>query len=259
MRILLTIFLLLLLQSTLSAQNVYQKPAFVFAAGNLKFVLPQIIKEFYIKHPDARVFIQYGSSGYLADEIIEGKSFDIYFAANIKYPQKIYDTKKSSTKPKIYAQGQLILFIPKNLKLNEEGLKLLGTDSIKNITVANKSSAPYGVAALEALKNSKCCTQVLNKVRYSSDVATAIDNVIWHGDAGFLSKSALNMIPDSRQEEGVDWIEVDNELYSPILQAYVISKNGLKNDNAIKFIKFLESEAGQKIFRDNGYKNIDPR
>lgn len=256
---LLIISLFLLFQSTfISAKDIDKKPAFIFASGNLKFVFPQMINKFYDTYPDARVFVQYGSSGYLASTILQGKSYDIYFSANIEYPGKVYQAKKSATKPKKYAQGVLILFVPANSSLSQKKIDILNSKEIKNITIANNSTSPYGVAAMQTINNSKCSTKVKDKIRYSSDVATAIDNVIWNGDAGFLSKSTLNMIPDDRKKEGVDWIEIDPELYNPIIQAYVVSEHGLKNDNAIKFLNFIESKIGQNIFKNNGYKNINP-
>ncbi|MEA3369783.1 MAG: molybdate ABC transporter substrate-binding protein [Campylobacterota bacterium] len=257
MRKLLLLSILTLSLFTLSyAQEEDKKPAFVFAAGNLKFVFPQMIKEFYALHQEARVYIQYGSSGNLAATILEGKNYHIFFSADTKYPQKIYDAGKSASKPKLYARGTLILFIPKIPDLGERKIHILNSQDINNITIANTSSSPYGVAALETLTNAKCCKKVMHKIRYSSDVATAIDNVIWNGDAGFLSKSALHMIPDHRKTQGVDWIEIDENLYNPIIQAYVVSKDGLKNENSVKFLDFIESEAGQKIFLENGYKKI---
>ena len=260
MRTLFIILLTLLMMESvaLSANKTYVRPAFILASGNLKFVFPQMLQKFYAKYPDASVHISYRSSGDLMKEILAGEKYDIFFSANKNYAQKVYLENKSATKPKVYAQGILILFVPPNLPLKKEGLNVLSSDKIKNITVANKATAPYGVAAIEALTNSKCCTHTLQKIRYSSDVATAIDNVIWEGDAGFLSKSALYMLPDNRKKEGVDWIEVDPKLYTPIIQAYVVSQNGLKNPNARKFLNFIHSDEGQKIFRDNGYKNIKP-
>ena len=250
------LIVLLLLFTSLSAQQ-YNKPAFILAAGNLKFVFPQIIKKFYIKYPRASVHIQYGASGTLTTEILKGKEYDLFFSANITYAQKIYTAKKSATTPKNYIQGLLILFVPSHISLSTKGIKILNNKDIKHITLANKSNAPYGKAAMQAIKNSKCCKETLEKIHYSSDVATAIDNVIWYKDAGFLSKSALNMIPESRKIEGLDWIEIDTKLYTPIIQAYVVSKEGLHNENAKKFLTFIESDEGQKIFQDNGYKTIN--
>ena len=257
----LILFFFLLLQiSALSADKnvtkVYVRPAFILASGNLKFVFPQMIQAFYKKHPNASIHIQYNSSGHLANSILHGKKYDIYFSANKHYAEQIYKAKKSATTPKDYVQGLLILFVPKHLPLQKEGIKVLTSKNIKNITIANKQTAPYGVAAIQVLKNSKCCIQTLEKVRYSSDVATAIDNVIWRGDAGFLSKSALSILPKERKKEGRDWIQIDTKLYSPIIQDYVVSKEGLKNPNAQKFLQFIHSNAGKKIFQDNGYINL---
>lgn len=250
------IFLLLFFFTTLHADTIYNKPAFILAAGNLKFVFPQMIQEFYKNYPNASVHVQYGASGYLTDSILKGKEYDMFFSANVAYARKVYDAKKSATPPKNYVQGLLILFFPSHLSIVDKGLKVLDDPKIKNITVANKKNAPYGVASMEVIKNSQICKKTLEKIRYSPDLATAIDNVIWQGDAGFLSKSALYMIPDDRKTEGEDWIEIDTKLYTPIIQSYVFSKKGLRNKNAQKFLHFLESKEGQIIFKNNGYKSI---
>lgn len=255
MRILFLLFVFLL-STSLYANQPYKKPAIVFAASNLKFVFPQMIKSFYEKYPETRVYIRYDTSGNLANSIMDGSNYDIYFCANLSYAKKVYQAKKSITKPKKYIQGLLILFTPPNSSLYEKKTEILDSKNIANITIANKKSSPHGMASIEVLNNVNCFEKIKYKIRYSVDVATAIDNVIWSGDAGFLPKSALYMIPDNRKKEGRDWIEIDQKLYTPILQTYVISKDGLENDNATKFLNFLKSKIGQKIFKENGYKNI---
>ena len=244
----------LLFFTTLSASN---PSAFILAAGNLKFVFPQMIQEFYKKYPDASVHIQYGASGYLAESILKGKKYDIFFSADRKYPQKVYDAKRSERAPKNYAQGILILLSPIDISLADNGLKVLNNKKIKNIIVANKTHSPYGVATMEVLQHSKCCKTTIKKIRYSLDLLTVIDNVIWNGDAGFLAKSALSLIPEDKRKEGVDWIELDETLYSPIIQSYVVSQEGMQNQNAKMFLHFIESNQGQAIFIKNGYKNIN--
>ena len=245
--------LLLLFFTPLLAKKAVYNPAFIFSAANLEFVFPQILKIFYAKYPEAQVYIQYGSSGDLCHEILKGKEYDIFFAANRKYPQKIYQANKSVTAPKDYTQGLLILFTPPNQDLAKKGVKILQDKTIKHITIANNSTAPYGAAAMQVIRKLKEHKKIMQKIRYSSDVASVIDNVIWRGDTGFLSKSALSIIQKKR---GRDWIDVDQKLYTPIMQAYVISKHGLHNDNAMKFLHFIQSPQGQKIFQENGYKNI---
>ena len=240
----------------LQAQHHEGKPAMVFAAGNLKFVFPKLIQDFYVKYPDARVLVQYGSSGDLTNSIISGVNYDLFFSANEKYPERIYRAKKSITKPQLYIKGSLILLVPTNSKLKEKGINILKDKSIKAIIIANAQSAPYGQASIEALKNMKFYEMIKGKIHFSTDISTAVDSVIWYDEIGFLSKSALSTLPISYQREGVNWISIDQKYYTPIRQTYIISKEGLKNNSAVKFSNYVLSKEGQDIFEFYGYEKI---
>lgn len=226
---------MLILVALLNGESNYP-PANIFASGNNKFVLPTLLKSFYKKYPDAKVMIQYGATGDLASAILEGVNYDIFLAADMSYPQKIYDNQKAIYPPKEYARGILILFVPADPTLNQKKLKVLKDKKIKNITIANKKTAPYGKASIEVLKNSEVYDSVSSKLRFSTDISTAVTNVVWYDDAGFLSKSAINTLPIGYKKEGVNWIEVDKELYTPIIQGCVISKEGAQNINATRFM-----------------------
>ena len=202
-------------------------PANILAAGNNKFVLPVLIQSFYRKYPNSRVVVQYGATGDLTNSILNGVNYDILLGGNMEYPQKIYDAKKAIFPPKEYARGSLILFVPADNALSQKKLKVLKNKKIKHITIANRQTAPYGKASFEVLEKS---------------------------DAGFLSKSAIQSLPIGYRQEGVNWIEVDETLYKPIIQGYVISKNGSKNINALRFIEFLFSKDGRAIYKEYGYK-----
>ena len=229
-------------------------PANIFASGNNKFVLPALLQSFYRKYPDSRVLVQYGSTGDLASSILEGANYDLFLAADMKYPQKVYDANKAVSAPKEYAKGSLILFVPADKTLNQRELKVLKDAKITHVTIANKKTAPYGMAAIETLKKANLLKILKNKIRYSTDISTAITNVVWYDDAGFLSKSALSSLPAGYREEGVNWIEVDEKLYSPIIQGYVVSNSGVKNVNVTRFIEFMFSQDGRAIYKSYGYK-----
>ena len=229
-------------------------PANILAAGNNKFVLPVLIQSFYRKYPNSRVVVQYGATGDLTNSILNGVNYDILLGGNMEYPQKIYDAKKAIFPPKEYARGSLILFVPADNALSQKKLKVLKNKKIKHITIANRQTAPYGKASFEVLEKSGLLSSLRTKIRYSTDISTAITNVIWYDDAGFLSKSAIQSLPIGYRQEGVNWIEVDETLYKPIIQGYVISKNGSKNINALRFIEFLFSKDGRAIYKEYGYK-----
>lgn len=229
-------------------------PVNVFASSNNKFLFPTLLQQFHKHYPGVKVIVQYGATGDLANAILEGVGYDLFLGANMKYPQKIYDAKLAVNPPKRYAQGILIFLVPADATLHNKRLKALVDDKIKHITIANKKTAPYGKAAMEALKNSKMLQKVQNKVVYSTDISTAVLNVIWYDNAGFLSKSAVKTLPKMYNKEGVNWIEVDDNLYTPIIQGYVISKKGLNNINCQRFIDFIFSKEGREIYKEFGYK-----
>lgn len=246
--------LLLFTLLQLNAQELSSPPAVVFASGNNKFVLPTIVKSFYKKYPDSKLVIQYGATGDLTKSILDGVSYDVFLAADMQRPRQIYLAKKAINPPEVYAQGSLILFIPSDKTLKQKSVTILKDEKIKIISIANRKSAPYGKAALEALIHSGLYDHVSHKIQYATDVSTAITNVIWYDNAGFLSKSAVNTLPVGYNKEGLNWIEVDQSLYGPILQGYVVSEIGSKNENCKKFIEFISSKEGQSIYKKYGYK-----
>jgi molybdate transport system substrate-binding protein len=251
-----TLFVILFV-SIVSANEVVafsKSPAIIFASGNNKFVLPALIESFSMEHPEAKFIVQYGASGDLADAIIKGVDYDLFLSADMKYPQKIFELNKAASTPREYAQGVLILFVPADKTLLQRKLEILKDKSIKNITIANNKTAPYGKASIEALENSKIFDAVSTKIRYSTDISTAITNVVWYDNAGFLSKSTLNSLPAGYNTEGVNWIEVDASLYTPIRQGLVLSKTGVKNSNILEFVDFIFSSEGRAIYKTYGYK-----
>ena len=251
MRVLFVLFFFLV---SLKAVELSSPPAVIFAAGNNKFVFTEILEQFYKKYPNSKVVVQYGATGDLTKAILDGVSYDIFLAADMQRPKQIYLANKAVNPPEVYTRGSLILFIPSDKSLRQKKLTVLKKKSIKHISIANRKTAPYGKAALEALVKSGLYDEVSNKIQYSTDVSTAITNVVWYDNAGFLSKSAVNILPIGYNKEGVNWIEVDQSLYTPILQGYVISRMGLKNDNAKKFIDFITSSAGQALYKEYGYR-----
>lgn len=77
--------------------------------------------------------------------------------------------------------------------------------------------------------------------------------MLWYGHAGILPKSAVNFLPRGYNIEGENWVNIDQELYTPIEQGFTVSKEGSKKQSVKRFLKYLLDD-GQKIFKKNGYK-----
>lgn len=239
---------------SLHARELPKSAALIFASGNNKFVLPEVIRSFNLLYPEAEILVEYGATGDLANAIMEGVNYDIFLAADMESPQKVYQAKKSALPAQQYTQGVLVLFAPADKTLSQKKLNILKDKKIKHITIANAKTAPYGRAAIEVLENIKLIDDISSKIRYSTDISTVITNVVWYDDAAFLSKSGIRSLPSGYRVEGVNWIEIDQSLYTPIKQGFTVSKSGSENACAKKFIDFLLSKDGQNIYKAYGYK-----
>ncbi len=225
----------------------------ILSAANLKFFFSDIVEGYCKIYPNDKIIVEFDSSGNIAKDIVAGKEYNLFLAANKIYPQKVYDANKAITKPKLYTTGSIILLIASNKGLKEKGIDILKNPNIREITIANKKTAPYGMAALEALKNANLYDKLESKIFYSTDASNIIGDVLWYGHTGILPKSAVNFLPRGYNIEGENWIEIDQKLYKPIEQYFVISKNALDGNITKRFIDFLLSD-GQQILKRNGYK-----
>lgn len=249
------VFLKIFIFVAIFSTTIFAKETIViFAAGHNKFVLPEIVDRFTKKYPDTAFNIEYGASGKLRDSILEGVGYDIFLSADMKKPKDVYMAKKSATDVKKYAEGSLILIVPADKSLKNRGLEILKDSKIKKVAVANPKSAPYGNATIEVLKKTGIFEDISAKIIYTSDISTVITNMAWYDEAGFTAKSAIKSLPVGYNKEGVNYIEIDSSLYSPIEHGFVVSNDGKKREIVKKFVDFLSSNEVLQIFREYGYK-----
>lgn len=233
----------------------------VAAAANVTYAMGELVKEFNKTNPETKVQVTLSSSGKLVSQIENGAPFDIFMSADMKFPQALFDKKLTSTAPVIYAQGALAMLSSKELDYSK-GIDVLNDSSITKIAIANPKTAPYGAAAVEAIKNAKI-VGAENKFVYAESISQAVTYATTATDIGFIAKSSLYEGNMSQYKENKNWITVDPKLYSSIDQGIVIidhSNNlvGLINDKVKKeevkaFYDFILSSRAKKIFENYGY------
>ena len=67
-------------------------------------------------------------------------------SADMKYPEALYAEKFAVTEPVVYAQGALAFLSVKDQNYTA-GMKMLESEKIQKVAIANPQTAPYGVAA----------------------------------------------------------------------------------------------------------------
>ena len=237
----------LLLSSLLQAQTIT-----VALAANVSYAMDELKTAFNKHYSDTKLRIIIGGSGKLKAQIQNRAPYDIFMSANMRYPEALYKTKEAITQPKIYAYGALAILSQKRRDFSK-GIAIVKDPAIRHIAIANPKTAPYGKAAFEALKNAKLYEKIKNKLIFGESIAQTVSYTMTAADLGFIAKSALYSPRMKAFKEGVNFVEVDPKLYTPIAQGIVLLKHGKNNSDAKAFYHFILSDEAKLIFKRYGY------
>jgi molybdate transport system substrate-binding protein len=117
-----------------------------------------------------------------------------------------------------------------------------------HIAVADPQTAPYGVAAMEALGALGVTEALTEKIVTGESIAQTILFVeSGSADLGFVALSQVVGKP-----AGSVWM-VPADLYPSILQDAVLLKTGEDNPAAVAFMEFLKSDEAAAIISQFGY------
>lgn len=245
-------WLLIVIMALGCKENETQKLT-VAAAANTQFAIREIISRF-TEETGLECELVLGSSGKLTAQIAEGAPFDIFLAANMKYPEYLFNQGLAAKKPEIYAYGHLVIWTADpSLDLN---MDLILDPSVGNIAVANPQTAPYGEAALQFLKNRHWLDSIDHKLVYGESISQTDQFIRTRSvTLGFTALSTVK----SKHLSGIGkWKTVPQQAYDPIEQGVVlIKRGGVKNIAAEKFYTYLLSDEAAKILEDFGYSKYE--
>jgi molybdate transport system substrate-binding protein len=217
----------------------------VGAASDLTKAFTELGKAFEEEY-DCMITFSFGSTGNLAEQIINGAPFDVFAAANEKMMEELDEKGMilSDTK-QLYALGRIGITTMKNSPIQVETVEALLNPEIKKIAIANPDHAPYGLAAKEALVSLGLWEELEPKFVYGKNISeTLMFITTGNAEVGFIALS-LN------DEESLSFTLVEEQLHNPLSQAMAVIKAAKQEDLGREFIDYVLSEKGQKIM--NGY------
>jgi len=225
----------------------------VAAASDLNFAFKEVIALFE-RQTRTQVRLTLGSSGNLFSQIQNGAPFDLYFSADIRYPQKLEQAGHAVPGSLYrYAVGRIVLWVPNRsgLPSPHQGAQALLDPAVRRIAIANPKHAPYGRAAVAALEHLRVYEQVRSKLVLGENVSQAAQFVeSGSADAGIIALS-LALAP-AMQGTGRYW-EVPVDAYPSLEQGAIVVKHGANQDAAQAFLEFLRGKAGREVMRRHGF------
>ena len=219
-------------------------------AANMQFVM-QTLVETFSTHTGIECVLVTGSSGKLMAQIKSGAPYDIFLSADMKYPKELYHLGFTTTTPKVYAYGQLVLW--SMIEGLHPSLDILLTEEVKHIAIANEKIAPYGRAATEVMKNSHTYQALKDKLIYGESIAQTNQFIV--SQAAEIGFTAMSVVMSEKMREKGTWVTIEGELYNKIEQGVVVIANERAlNKQALQFYDFIFSQEAQRILHQFGYE-----
>ncbi len=222
----------------------------VAVAANLQSVIKVLQKDFKQK-TGIEIEPIVGSSGNLTAQVRNGAPYDVFLSADMTFPETLFKEGFSAKKPVVYAQGSLIICSKQDIGF-ENWERVLMTERIKKIAIANPAIAPYGKAAEESLKDKGILNDVKSKIVYGESISQ-VNTYITTGvvEVGFTTQA---LVKDPANKIQLYWKPIDPKTYAPIEQGMVLLKHANNSSDAEKFYQYILSSAAKAIFEEYGYR-----
>ena len=200
------------------------------------------------------VAASYGSTGKLYAQIENGAPFDVFQAADSARPERLENSGSAVAGSRFtYARGRLALWSPEPAVFRHPQNWLASAD-FKRLAIANPKTAPYGLAAQQALNHMSLWDALQPRLVRGDSIAQAFQFVATsNAQAGFVALSQVNAWPDS---DDTLWV-VPPRMYAPIDQQAVLLNRGKDKPIARQWLNFLRSPQALKIIEDDGYDIAD--
>jgi molybdate transport system substrate-binding protein len=224
----------------------------IAAAADLTFAFKDVAAQFQQQTGNS-VKLTYGSSGNFYQQIQNGAPFDLFFSADIGYPQKL--EAAGLTEPGTiyeYASGKLVIWVPNASRLDlSRGLATLLDPRIRKIAIANPQHAPYGAAAVAAMRHDNLFDKTKDKLVMGENISQTAQFVqSGNADVGIL---ALSLAVAPAMKNSGRYVEIPSADYPPIIQAAVIVKSSRNKELANQFMKFIKQPATVALMARYGF------
>ena len=205
------------------------------------------------KEMGKEVKVIYGSSGNFLQQIENGAPFDMFFSANLDYAKKLQTAGLAEPGSYYeYAKGKIVIWVSNDSKLDISfGLRTLLNPSIKKIAVANPQHAPYGQAAVAAMREEGLYDKVKDEFVLGENVSqTASFVVSGSADVGIV---ALSLALSPGMKDKGRYVEIPASDYPPISQACVILNSSKDKETAKQFLAFIKTAAVGNTLKKYGF------
>lgn len=250
-----SLFLFLLLSGcSPQAENNEQIEITISAAASLTEVLSELELLYEEeKNQDINLLFNFGGSGSLQQQILQGAPVDLYFsAAEDKYDQLLERGMIDANYSSDLITNELVLITPTGASSKMKDFSDLVSDEISRIAIGTPETVPAGQYAKQAIENMGIWDKLSGKIIPTKDVRQVLSYVETNNvDAGIVYKT------DALVSKKVKMIAtVDSSLHDSIVYPVGVISNSKQKDEAIDFFHYLQTESAIAIFKKFGFELV---
>jgi molybdate transport system substrate-binding protein len=228
----------------------------VAAASDLQAVFPELARGFE-QATGIRAAASFGSSGNFFAQIQNGAPFDVFMSADADYPLKLAAAGHAEARSIVrYGIGHIVIWTRSGSGIDlTRGMQSLTSRNVRRIAIANPEYAPYGRAAVAALRAEKLYDLVRSRLVLGDNISqTAQLADSGNADVAII---ALSLARGPALAASGTHVEIPISAYPPIDQAATLVASSAKKAEARRFLTYLQSPDARRLLERFGFAPPD--
>jgi molybdate transport system substrate-binding protein len=225
----------------------------IAAASDLQFALPAVAERFTAE-TGRQVRIAFGSSGNFRRQIAQGGPFEMYVSADESYVLALHEEGWTEDEGTLYAIGRIVMMVPHGSPLAPDGglgtlREALAEGALTRFAIANPDHAPYGVAAMEALRATGLWDDIRPFLVQGENVSQAAQFALSGNAEGGIVAYSLALAPAVSARGAFELIP--ERLHAPLRQRMALVRGA--GETARAFYDHLRGAAAREILIRYGF------
>ena len=210
--------------------------------------MKELAAQFAASGKHAQIVPNYGPSGALAKQLVEGAPADLFISANQKWMTYLRDEKRiDPASDKVLAANTLVFIGAKNPAVT----KLADIVGLKQIAIGSPKSVPAGEYAAQAMAKAGIYKQLeeTNKLVMAKDVRQSLT----YADRGETDGAFVYKTDALLATQAVILFAVPQDLYDKVTYPIALTVDGANKAEAKAFYNFLTGPEALKVFLKFGF------
>ena len=219
----------------------------VSAASSLTNVMNEAAAQFEKSHPEARVILNFASSGTLLRQIERGAPVDVFVSADSETMDvAVRKDLIVESAVRIFSKNKLVMLVRSGLDIGD--IRSLDNVPVKRIAIGHPRSVPAGRYTQKILEKAGMWEKISNKFIYAQNVRQCLDYAArGEVDVAFVYVTDSSLVQNKLRVVPIEEASLD------IQYPMAIVKTSSNTALAEEFVSFLISEKMSELLKRNGF------